>query len=76
METQILIALVLGGMPISGGAMARFGNCVVGSLLFVVLTAGLNMIGFSTQLMQLIEGGIFLLFVALFADRESLTVIK
>lgn len=76
LETQILIALVLGGMPISGGAMARFGNCVVGSLLFVVLTAGLNMIGFSTQLMQLIEGGIFLLFVALFADRESLTVIK
>ena len=42
LETQILIALVLGGMPISGGAMARFGNCVVGSLLYVVLSFRLN----------------------------------
>ncbi len=44
LETQILIALVLGGMPISGGAKVRFENIVVGSLLYVVLnsTAGLR----------------------------------
>ena len=76
LETQILIALVLGGMPISGGAMARFSNCVVGSLLYVVLSSGLTMIGFTTQMMQLIQGVIFLLFVALFADRKSISVIK
>lgn len=76
LETQILIALVLGGMPISGGAMVRFSNCIVGSLLYVVLTSGLTMIGFTPQLMQLIQGIIFLIFVAVFADRDSLTVIK
>ncbi len=76
LETQILIALVLGGMPISGGAMVRFSNCVVGSLLYVILISGLNMIGFTTQMMQLIQGIIFLVFVAIFADRDSLTVIK
>lgn len=76
LETQILIALVLGGMPISGGAMVRFSNCVVGSLLYVILISGLNMIGFTTQMMQLIQGVIFLVFVAIFADRDSLTVIK
>ena len=76
METQILIALVLGGMPISGGAMARFSNCVVGSLLYVVLSSGLTMIGLQTQTMQLIQGFIFLVFVAIFADRKSLSVIK
>ncbi|MBU3826868.1 MAG: ABC transporter permease [Candidatus Anaerobiospirillum merdipullorum] len=76
LETQILIALVLGGMPISGGAMARFGNCVVGSLLYVILSSGLTMMGFSTQLMQLIQGVIFLLFVYIFADRKSIQVIK
>ena len=76
LETQILIALVLGGMPISGGAMARFENIVVGSLLFVILSSGLNMMGFSTQLMQLIEGVIFLMFVAIFADRQAIHVIK
>lgn len=76
LETQILIALVLGGMPISGGAKVRFENIVVGSLLYIVLNSGLTMMGFSTQMMQLIQGVIFLVFVAVFADRQSLKVIK
>ena len=75
-ETQILIALVLGGMPISGGAKARFINVIIGSLLYVVLSSGLNMIGLSTQAQQLVQGVVFLVFVAVFADRESLAVIK
>ena len=76
LETQILIALVLGGMPISGGAKVRFLNIIVGSFLFIVLKNGLTMMGFDTQTMQLIEGVIFLIFVAVFADRQSLNVIK
>lgn len=76
LETQILIALVLGGMPISGGAMARFYNFIVGSLLFIVLESGLTMLGFQPQMMQLIQGIVFLMFVAIFADRQALHVIK
>ena len=76
LETQILIALVLGGMPISGGAKVRFENIIVGSLLYVVLNSGLTMMGFTTQMMQLIQGIVFLIFVAVFADRESIQVIK
>lgn len=76
LETQILIVLVLGGMPISGGAKVKFENIIVGSLLYVVLTNGLVMVGLTTQMMQLIQGVIFLIFVAIFADRESLSVIK
>ena len=76
LETQILIALVLGGMPISGGAKVRFENIIVGSLLYIVLNSGLTMMGFTTQLMQLIQGVVFLVFVAGFADRQSLQVIK
>ena len=76
LETQILIALVLGGMPISGGAKVRFENIIVGSLLYIVLNNGLIMMGLTTQAMQLIQGVIFLIFVALFADRQSLSVIK
>ena len=76
LETQILIALVLGGMPISGGAKVRFENIIVGSLLYIVLNSGLTMMGFTTQLMQQIQGVVFLVFVAVFADRQSLQVIK
>ena len=64
LETQILIALVLGGMPISGGAKVRFENIIVGSLLYIVLSSGLTMMGFTTQMMQLIQGVVFLIFVA------------
>ena len=66
----------LGGMPISGGAKVRFENIVVGSLLYIVLNSGLTMMGFTTQMMQLIQGVVFLIFVAVFADRESIQVIK
>ena len=76
LETQILLALVLGGMPISGGAKVRFENIIVGSLLYIVLNSGLTMMGFTTQMMQLIQGVVFLIFVAVFADRQSLQVIK
>ena len=71
LETQILIALVLGGMPISGGAKVRFENIIIGSL-----NSGLTMMGFSTQMMQLIQGVVFLIFVAVFADRKSIQIIK
>ncbi len=76
LETQILIALVLGGMPISGGAKCNFLNVIIGSLLYTVLISGLNMLGLTTQAMQLVQGVIFLIFVAVFADRKSLQVIK
>ena len=73
LETQILIA---GGMPISGGAKAKFQNVIIGSLLYIVLSSGLTMLGLTTQTMQLIQGVVFLIFVAVFADRQSLQVIK
>ena len=76
LETQILIALVLGGMPISGGAKVKFLNIVVGSLLYIVLSSGLRIMGLDTQTMQMIQGIVFLVFVAVFADRQSIQVIK
>lgn len=76
LETQILIALVLGGMPVSGGPMVRFSNVVCGVLTFKILASGLQMLGLATERSQLIEGIVFLIVVALFSDRRSLQVIK
>lgn len=76
LETQILIALVLGGMPISGGAKVRFENVVVGSLFYTILQSGLTMMGMQPQTMQMIQGVIFIIFVFIFADRQSISVIK
>ncbi len=76
LETQLLIALVLGGLPISGGAKVRFSNIIVGTLIYTVLNNGLVMMGYDTSTQQLIKGAIFLAVVALTIDRKALKVIK
>lgn len=76
LETQILIALVLGGMPISGGARARFSNIILGTLTYCVLEKSLPMVFPVSATQQLVKGIIFLVVVALTIDHESLKVIK
>ena len=76
LETQILISLVLGGLPITGGAKVRFSNIIVGTLMYAVLNSGLTILGYDPQTQQLIKGIIFLIFVALTIDRKALKVIK
>ncbi|MBQ6002872.1 MAG: ABC transporter permease [Synergistaceae bacterium] len=76
LETQILISLVLGGLPITGGAKVRFSNIVVGTLMYTVLNNGLVMLGYESATQQLIKGVVFLIFVALTIDRKALKVIK
>ncbi|URW86732.1 hypothetical protein M5E86_03595 [Blautia wexlerae] len=34
LETQIMIALVLGGMPVNGGAKVRFYNIILGVMTY------------------------------------------
>lgn len=75
-ESQIMLALVLGGLPISGGAKVRFSNIVVGVLTYYVLEKGLVMLGLQTDMKQLVMGAVFLVFLAIFSDRESNQVIK
>ena len=76
LETQILISLVLGGLPITGGAKVRFSNIIVGTLMYAILNSGLAILGYDPQTQQLIKGVIFLIFVALTIDRKALKVIK
>ena len=71
LETQIMIALVLGGMPVNGGAKVRFYNIILGVMTYKVLSSGLVMLMMPTQLQQLILGIIFLIEVAIFSDRKT-----
>ena len=76
LETQIMISLVLGGMPITGGAKVRFYNIILGVMTYKVLSGGLVMLMIPTQLQQLILGVIFLAEVALFSDRNTGMIVK
>ena len=76
LETQIMISLVLGGMPISGGAKVRFYNIILGVMTYKILSGGPVMLMIPTQLQQLILGIVFLGEVALFSDRNTGMVVK
>lgn len=76
LEIQLLISLVLGGMPINGGSKARFSNIVVGTLTYSILEKSLPMVFSVSATQQLVKGIIFLIVVALTIDHESLKVIK
>ena len=76
LETQIMIALVLGGMPVNGGAKVRFYNILLGVMTYKVLSSGLVMLMMPTQLQQLILGVIFLIEVAIFSDRKTGMIVK
>ena len=76
LETQIMIALVLGGMPVNGGAKVRFYNIILGVMTYKVLSSGLVMLMMPTQLQQLILGIIFLIEVAIFSDRKTGMIVK
>ncbi len=76
LETQIMIALVLGGMPVNGGAKVKFYNIILGALTYKILTAGLVMLGIETKTQQLIMGIVFLIMVGVFADRETGMIVK
>lgn len=75
-ETNILIALVLGGMPINGGAKAHFSTVVIGCLLYAVMNNGLVMLKLEPSVQQLIQGLIFLIVVAVTTDRKTGNAIK
>jgi len=74
-ETEVLIALVLGGMPLSGGSKARVRAAVIGALSLAVLGNGLVLCGVDAKLQEGIEGIILLLIVALSYERANVAVI-
>ncbi len=76
LETQIMIALVLGGMPVNGGAKVKYYNIILGVMTYKILTAGLVMLGITTQMQQLLLGVIFLVEVAIFSDRKTGMIVK
>lgn len=75
-ETNIMIALVLGGLPVSGGAKSRFTAVIVGALLISFLVNGLVQISVDPVMQQLIKGVIFLVVIIVTTDRKSDLVSK
>ncbi|MGM9552830.1 MAG: ABC transporter permease [Faecousia sp.] len=70
-EMDIMIALIMGGMMLSGGTKTRMSSAVVGAISYVLLTNGLSQLGLSDAIVLIIKSAIFIVMVATTLRRSS-----
>ncbi len=75
-QFRILIAVLLGGVSITGGSTSRFRAAVIGSFTMAFLSVGMTICNVDTTIQQLIRGAIFLGIVWITYDREGIVIIK
>lgn len=71
-EMNVIVALVLGGMPISGGMRSKVSCAVVGSFTLALLQVGLPMLGVSNAMVLFIKALIFLVVVVITCRKKGL----
>ena len=57
---DIMVALLLGGMPLSGGMKSKISSSLIGSFSYVILSNGLNLAGVKTEYSYVIKAIVFL----------------
>ncbi len=71
---DVMIALVLGGMPLSGGPRSKVSAGILGAATITVLNSGLTIMGLSTGQVQICRGIVFIIvvFISSFSYRTKL----
>lgn len=74
MGTDVMVALVLGGMPLTGGPRSRISAGLVGAATITTLNLGLTMMGLSTAVIQILRAIVFIavVYVASMTYRTKL----
>lgn len=67
---NVMIAIILGGMPVSGGMKSRISAAVVGAFTFSVLDVGLPLVGLPTRMTFIVKATIFLIVVPLTSRKK------
>lgn len=76
LETDVMIALVLGGLPVTGGAKSKYAPVLTGALLLTCLDNGLVQMQAGTVMQQLVKGIFFLAAIIVTMDRKAAVVNK
>ena len=71
LNTDVMLAIVLGGMSIFGGSRSFAYTGLIGSLTVCLLNQGLFMIGVDPSIVQAIRGIIFLLLIVTASQRPK-----
>ena len=68
---EILLMLIVGGIPLSGGSNVKIRSSLIGVLVFIAMSSGLKLVGVSVYYIDIIRALIFFTIVSLTYDRSS-----
>ncbi|MBO5656943.1 MAG: ABC transporter permease [Agathobacter sp.] len=69
--TDVMVALLLGGMPLSGGMRSKISSSLVGAFTFVVLSNGLTLSGVEIKVVYVIKAFVFLAVILLTCRKKD-----
>lgn len=75
-EFDVLLAVLFGGMPLSGGWPVRFRSAVVGAVTMAILKSGMSLTGIDGFTQAVVKGVMLIAVVAISFDRKNAGVIK
>lgn len=75
LETNVLLALCLGGMSMTGGSSSKMRAAVIGTLILFILNNGLTLWGVDANYVDIIRAIFFLATVAISTDRTQFETI-
>lgn len=71
LNTDVMLAIVLGGMPVYGGSKSKAYAPIIGAVTVTALNNGLLMVGVSNAIVQGVRGIIFLLLLLMGNKRTA-----
>ena len=71
LEMDVMVALILGGMPLSGGMKSKVSCAIIGAFTFSLLAVGLPLIGVAPNMVFLIKAIIFLIVVLITCRKKD-----
>lgn len=75
-EFDVLLAVLFGGMPLSGGWPVRFRSSVIGAVTMAILKSGMSIVGLDGFTQAVVKGIILISVVTISFDRKNAGVIK
>jgi len=76
LEIDVLLALSLGGIPMSGGSATKMRSVFIGTLIYFILNNGLTLWGLNANYVDIVKAAFFLFTVTISIDRSQKTLIE
>ena len=70
-ETEVLIMLIIGGMPMTGGTSAKVRTPLLGTLIYMILENGMTLWGVGADVINIIRAILFFIIVTITYDRSG-----